>query len=147
MSQINVQNLTFSYEGSYDDIFKDVSFQIDTDWKLGFCGRNGRGKTTFLKLLMGAYEYSGSISASVNFEYFPFAVTDPEHDTLDILTSITPDAGLWQIQKELSKLEVGEDVLYRPFSTLSNGEQTKVLLAGLFLRENNFLLIDEPTNH
>lgn len=44
MSLINVKNLTFAYEGSYDNIFDDVCFQIDTDWKLGFTGRNGRGK-------------------------------------------------------------------------------------------------------
>ena len=147
MSLINISNLTFAYDGSYDNIFTDVSFQIDTDWKLGFCGRNGRGKTTFLKLLMGAYEYSGSIFASVDFEYFPYAVSDPSNNTINILTSIAPDARLWQIQKEIFKLAVSEDALYRPFSTLSNGEQTKALLAGLFLRENSFLLIDEPTNH
>ncbi len=39
------------------------------------------------------------------------------------------------------------DVFYRPFETLSHGEQTKVLLAILFLKEHSFLLIDEPTNH
>ena len=44
MSLINVTNLTFAYESSYDPIFENVSFQIDTDWKLGFTGRNGRGK-------------------------------------------------------------------------------------------------------
>jgi len=147
MSLINISNLTFAYDGSYDNVFTNVSFQIDTDWKLGFCGRNGRGKTTFLRLLMEQYEYKGAISASVNFEYFPFYVKDPSLDTQAILTSISPDAKQWQIQKELAKLAVNEDVLYRPFSTLSNGEQTKVLLAGLFLRENSFLLIDEPTNH
>ena len=147
MSIINVSNLTFAYEGSYDDIFTDVSFQVDTDWKLGFCGRNGRGKTTFLKLLMGMYEYKGTITASVQFDYFPFVVDDPSRDTLDILLSIAPEALLWQIQREISKLSVREDTLYRPFSTLSDGEQTKTLLAGLFLRENSFLLIDEPTNH
>lgn len=54
MSLISVNHLTFHYEGSPDDIFEDVSFQIDTDWKLGFVARNGRGKTTFLKLLMAA---------------------------------------------------------------------------------------------
>lgn len=43
MSLIQVENLTFSYPASYDNIFEDVSFQIDTDWKLGFVGRNGRG--------------------------------------------------------------------------------------------------------
>ena len=147
MSQICVSNLTFSYDGSYDDIFNDASFQIDTDWKLGFCGRNGRGKTTFLKLLMGAFEYKGTISASVDFEYFPFSVKDTSRDAIDIIFSIVPDCLIWKIQRELGKLSVNEDVLYRPFFTLSNGEQTKVLLAGLFLRENNFLLIDEPTNH
>ena len=147
MSLINISNLTFAYDGSYDNIFTDVSFQIDTNWKLGFCGRNGRGKTTFLNLLMGKYEYTGTIFASVSFEYFPFAVADHTQNTLEILEETAPSALLWQIQKELSLLAVDDEVLYRPFSTLSNGEQTKVLLAGLFLRENSFLLIDEPTNH
>ncbi|MDD4494631.1 MAG: ABC-F type ribosomal protection protein [Eubacteriales bacterium] len=147
MSMISISNLTFAYDGSYDNIFENVSFQIDTDWKLGLHGRNGRGKTTFLNLLMGKYEYSGSIYASVRFEYFPFPVADKEKNTLDVLQAIAPDSLLWQIQRELSKLAVDENALYRPFYTLSNGEQTKALLAGLFLRENSFLLIDEPTNH
>lgn len=147
MSLINVTNLTFGYDGSYDNIFENVSFQIDTDWKLGFTGRNGRGKTTFLNLLLGKYEYSGNISATVNFEYFPFAVADWESNTIDVIESIYPDYLLWQVMRELSLLQVSEDVLYRPFDTLSNGEQTKVLLAALFLKENSFLLIDEPTNH
>lgn len=147
MSLINVANLTFGYEGSYDNIFENVSFQIDTDWKLGFTGRNGRGKTTFLNLLLGKYEYRGAISATVNFEYFPFAVTDPENSTLDVIEGIYPDCLHWQVMRELSMLQVAEDVLYRPFATLSNGERTKVLLAALFLKENSFLLIDEPTNH
>ena len=59
MSMIKVEDLTFSYPSSYDLIFDRVSFQIDTDWKLGFVGRNGRGKTTFLNLLLGKYEYRG----------------------------------------------------------------------------------------
>jgi lincosamide and streptogramin A transport system ATP-binding/permease protein len=147
MSLINISNLTFSYDGSYDEIFTDVSFQIDTDWKLGFCGRNGRGKTTFLNLLMGRFDYSGTITASVRFEYFPFIVEDKSLNTSEILSKVAPDALEWQILRELSKLAVDESALNRPFSTLSNGEQTKVLLAGLFLRENSFLLIDEPTNH
>ncbi|NLX90555.1 MAG: Lsa family ABC-F type ribosomal protection protein [Firmicutes bacterium] len=147
MSLINIIDLTFSYEGSYENIFENVSFQIDTDWKLGFTGRNGRGKTTFLKLLMGEYEYSGTISASVTFDYFPFPVQAGRKNTLDILRGINADFEDWELQRELSLLEVGEDVLHRPFETLSNGEQTKVLLAVLFLQDNHFLLIDEPTNH
>lgn len=52
MSQINVSNLTFGYEGSFDNIFENVSFSLDTDWKLGFAGRNGKGKSTLLKMIL-----------------------------------------------------------------------------------------------
>lgn len=147
MSLIDVSDLSFAYDGEYDYIFKNVSFQLDTDWRLGFTGRNGRGKTTFLKLLMGEYEYQGTISASVDFEYFPYPVPDPDADTEEALAAVCPDAHGWKLRRELGKLGVDEGVLYRPFSTLSNGERTKALLAALFLRENAFLLIDEPTNH
>ncbi len=141
MAQINVSNLTFAYDGAYENVFENTSFSIDTNWKLGFCGRNGRGKTTFLNLLMGKYDYKGNISSSVIFDYFPFHIEDKSQMTIDIVSDD------WRIFKELSLLSVDADVLYRPFNTLSNGEQTKVLLASLFIKENNFLLIDEPTNH
>ncbi len=72
MSLIRVDDLTFGYEGSYENIFENVSLDIDTDWKLGFIGRNGRGKTTFLRLLMGKYQHLGTITSSVKFDYFPF---------------------------------------------------------------------------
>lgn len=147
MSMIKVENLTFAYPSSYDNIFENVNFQIDTDWKLGFIGRNGRGKTTFLNLLLGKYEYRGKISASVQFDYFPYPVADKSRFTEDILQEICPLAEEWELMRELSYLEVNTEVLWRPFETLSNGEQTKVLLAALFLNEGHFLLIDEPTNH
>ncbi len=147
MSLINISNLTFSYEGSYDNIFENISFQLDTDWRLGFTGRNGRGKTTFLNLLLGRYAYSGTITSSVTFEYFPYSVPDNCRRTAEILTELLPDGEDWRIRRELGLLDVPENTLDRPFQTLSNGEQTKVLLAALFLRDNRFLLIDEPTNH
>ena len=144
MSLIQVQNLTFAYDGSYDNIFENVSFQLDTDWKLGFTGRNGRGKTTFLNLLQGKYEYQGTISASVDFSYFPYPISDPEKLAMELVEEVFPDCEYWQIAKELHALELEEEVLYRPFSTLSNGEQTKLMLAVLFLKENNFLLSMSP---
>lgn len=147
MSVIKVENLTFAYPSSYENVFENVNFQIDSDWKLGFIGRNGRGKTTFLYLLQGKGDYSGKIISSVKFDYFPYPVHDKSRLTYEILYEVCPNAEDWQFLRELSFLEVGDDCLYRPFNTLSNGEQTKVLLAALFLNEGHFLLIDEPTNH
>jgi len=146
MSQIKVTNLTFGYDGSYDNIFENTSFQIDTDWRLGFIGRNGKGKTTFLKLLMGEYEYKGSIYCSVSFDYFPYETND-EFDTLECLEAAVGEFNDWELITEINKLNVDAEVLYRPFKTLSSGERTKVMLGALFIKGNNFLLIDEPTNH
>ena len=147
MSLISVNQLTFAYEGSYDNIFENVSFQIDSNWKLGFTGRNGRGKTTFLNLLLGKHEYSGTISSSLQFEYFPFSVSDDQKLTIELIDEINSDYEYWQLARELNMLGVGEELLYRPFASLSGGEQCKIMLAALFLKEHQFLLIDEPTNH
>ena len=147
MSLIQVSNLTFAYDGSYETIFENVSFQIDTNWRLGFTGRNGRGKTTFLNLLLGKYEYQGSISASVQFSYFPYSVADGSILAMDAVEAMNPDYEYWRVQREMDRLQLDDEVLYRPYGTLSNGEQTKLQLAVLFSKENNFLLIDEPTNH
>ncbi len=180
MSLIEVRGLTFAYEGSYDNIFEDVSFSVDTDWKLGFIGRNGRGKTTFLRLLMGELPYTGDIRCDVRFDYFPFPVQNPGQPALTAAReAIAPFAALEEekerclacgdlagygraeeqflaadgyiidelIARECGRLRLPEEVLQRPFDTLSGGERTKVLLAALFLRHGRFLLIDEPTNH
>lgn len=147
MSMIKIENLTFSYPDSYDYIFENVSLLIDTDWKLGLVGRNGRGKTTFLKLLLGKYSYHGKIISSVQFDYFPYPVKDQFRLTQEILQEICPFAEEWELLREFSYLEVDDNVLWKPFKMLSNGEQVKVLLASLFLNEGHFLLIDEPTNH
>ena len=90
MSMIKIENLTFSYPTSYDNVFENVNFQIDTDWKLGFVGRNGRGKTTLLNLLLGKYEYSGKIYSSVQFDYFPYSIKDKARFTNEIFYDI-PD--------------------------------------------------------
>ena len=149
MAQINVSSLTFCYEGSYDNIFENVSFTIDTDWKLGFIGRNGKGKTTFLNLLLGKYEYIGSITSNTVFDYFPYQIKEEfkEKPAADFVEELKDDCELWRVICELNKMDMDAQALYRPFSTLSLGEQTKLLLAVLFSGENNFLLIDEPTNH
>lgn len=150
MSLIDISHLTFAHEGTSETLFDDVSLSIDTDWKLGCIGRNGRGKTTLMQLLMGRFEYAGTIAADVAFDYFPYAVADGRQPVEAAIAAICPDALPWEWQRELSLLQVAPEVLGRSFNTLSNGERTKILLAALFMkgqRESRYLLIDEPTNH
>lgn len=147
MSMIRVENLTFAYPGSYDNVFEHVSFQFDTAWKLGFLGRNGRGKTTFLRLLLGEYPCGGAISGAPPCAYFPCEPGDPSRMTMEVLQTAAPQAEEWEFLRETGLLGVEAEALYRPFSTLSNGERTKALLAALFCGEERYLLIDEPTNH
>ena len=149
MSQISVNNLTFGYEGSFDSVFENVSFSIDTNWKLGFIGRNGKGKTTFLNLLLGKYQHEGSITAATKFDYFPYGIAEHQKEmtVADFMEELKPGCELWRVICELEELSESPEILYRPYCTLSPGERTKALLAVLFSEENEFLLIDEPTNH
>jgi len=147
MSIIQSTNLTFAYDGSYDNIFENATFALDTDWRLGFTGRNGRGKTTFLRLLTGELDSRGAIAKSVACDYFPYPVENETGMAFDVLQSLCPQAQEWELLRELNLLDFNLEALYRPYGTLSGGERVKGLLAALFLRENHFLLIDEPTNH
>ena len=148
MSQIQLSHLSFAYPDAPSMVFEDVSVNLDSSWRLGLIGRNGRGKTTLLKLLAGQLDgYSGSIQSALGFEYFPFAVADLELAALDVAYAISPGLELWQLARELPQLGFAEELLYLPYCYLSAGEQTKLLLAVLFAREGRFLLIDEPTNH
>ena len=149
MAQISINNLTFGYEGSFDYVFENVSFSIDTNWKLGFIGRNGKGKTTFLNLLLGKYQFTGSISASTKFDYFPYEIAEYQKQmpVAEFMEDLKPGCEIWRVICELEALAESSEILYRPYCTLSLGERTKILLAVLFSQENEFLLIDEPTNH
>ena len=144
---LSIRNLSFMYEGSYEPVFENLNINLDTRWKLGLIGRNGRGKTTLLHLMLGKYSYQGVIDNPLTPVYFPFEVDDPTQLTLFVMQSAAPEAEDWQLMREMNLLKVTEDALYRPFNTLSKGEQTKALLCALFAREDVYPLIDEPTNH
>lgn len=147
MSQIQIHNFSYTHEGAQTALFNHVQFQIDSQWKLGFIGRNGRGKTSFLRCLLGELEYTGEINHKVEFSYFPLEVNHHNELTSKILDELSNHQAQWMIERELNLLNVNLAVLDQAFDTLSGGEQTKVLLAALFLKPHAFLLIDEPTNH
>lgn len=148
MAQITIQNLTFSYSSHAQDIFTNLHLTLDTDWKLGLIGGNGRGKTTLLRLLAGELPYyTGRISSPLPAAYFPYAPSAPDAASAQVIAEVRPDLEEWQIFCELSRLSLPEEILARNYLSLSEGEKTKVMLAALFAGEERFLLIDEPLNH
>ncbi|GIN72913.1 ABC-F type ribosomal protection protein [Bacillus sp. J14TS2] len=145
---ILIKNLTFTYLSMVQPIFKNVHLNINENWKLGLVGRNGRGKTTFLNILLNKLEYEGSIQSTLDFQYFPSYPDIHENLTaLEILQQHNPHIDIWQIERELTYMDLPSDLLEKSFQQLSGGEQTKLLLIELFLNENSFPLIDEPTNN
>lgn len=147
MSQIQIIDLTFSYDTHFESIFEHVSVLLDTDWRTGLIGRNGTGKTTFLKLLSGAYPYRGRIRMSETAEYFPVDIRDVRKSSLEVLEEIDPDYEFWRVLREMEWMGMDSAILERPYGTLSPGERIRLQLAVLFAKEHAFLLIDEPTNH
>ena len=147
MSIIQIDHLSYRYPGSSEAVFENLSFQLDSSWKLGLIGRNGRGKTTLMRLLTGECDACGAIHTPVQFEYFPRPVSDPHRPAMEALHAFCTSAEEWELVCELSRLGLEGEILEQPFSTLSGGEQTRALLAAMFLNEGRFLLIDEPTNH
>lgn len=145
--QVSIRDLSFTYDGSYTPVFEHVSFNFDTSWRLGLIGRNGKGKTTLLRLLQRQYAHQGQIDMPLQPVYFPYPVEDTSCTTREIMLNAAPEAEEWQLICELNQLDVDDSALDRPFDTLSKGEQTKALLAALFAREDTYPLIDEPTNH
>lgn len=146
MSKIEMKNITFGYDTQGTLLFDQANLNFDTQWKLGLIGRNGRGKTTLLKILLNQLEYSGQVNHQLEFLYFPQPIKEKQQLTYYVLQEIS-DFEQWEIERELNLLKVDPEILWRSFDTLSGGEQTKVLLALLFIDEHHFPLIDEPTNH
>ncbi|WP_010304259.1 ribosomal protection-like ABC-F family protein [Kurthia senegalensis] len=144
---ITIQNISFSYDQLEEPLFKNSTLHIDESWRLGLVARNGRGKTTFLKLLLNELSpHEGTIQTATPFMYFPQRVTDPTLLAFDALTESMP-AERWKVEKELRLLHVDPALLWQPYERLSGGEQTKIRLAILFSEKERFLLLDEPTNH
>lgn len=146
MSNIRISNLSFRYEDSSENIFNNLDLNLDSSWKLGLVGRNGRGKTTFLNILRGKLHGLGKIQTKLNFSYYPVSINDPTNITLYELQDQV-QFEQWELERELNLMGVDPNLLWQPFNTLSGGEQTKVLLALSFTDQDSFPLIDEPTNH
>ena len=144
--QLKIEHLSFTYDGAPEAVFADLSLSLDTAWRTGLIARNGRGKTTLLRLLSGDLQGKGKIDCPLMPVLFPYPVADGTQTAWQIAQTAAATCEDWRLMRELSLLNVPEEALDRPFDTLSGGEQTRVMLSALFAREEAYPLIDEPTN-
>lgn len=146
MSAIQIENLTFSYPDSVEPVIDGLTLHFDSDWKLGLIGKNGKGKSTFLKLLCGELSGKGRICAKLTFSRFPHEIKNEDKTAYEVAEELSPQTQFWKILREVNLIGLSEETLFQPFSTLSGGERTKLQLAVLFAEEG-YPLIDEPTDH
>ena len=145
MSQIQLRDLNFTYDGSHVPVFQHLDLQWDDGWKLGLVGRNGRGKTTLLRLLAGELFGRGTLTVPERPLYFPTPVRDPGRSAGAVLLEGVPQGEEWRLLRELDKLGLGEEVLDRPFQSLSGGEQQMLAIARALMSKPKLLLLDEPS--
>lgn len=184
MQNIILDHVQFHYDDPYAPVFDDLSLAVDPSWRTALIGRNGRGKTTLLRLLTGELQpVRGTLSMPMATSYFPYRPGAPEASTLDVILSCVAPFREWErtmqrlldagdekslmrygdilewyekeggydvearCERETADIGLAPDVLHRPFSTLSGGEQTRALIVALFLKADVYPLLDEPTNH
>jgi lincosamide and streptogramin A transport system ATP-binding/permease protein len=144
MASIILEGASFAYEGG-DPVFQDLSLSFDTKWRLGLVGRNGRGKTTFLKILADELVPQGRVIAPPGLRLFPFGPVDLARDAYDLLRQTRPGSPKWALERKAGLIGLPEGALERPMGELSGGERVKAMLSILFLEDDDFPLIDEPT--
>ena len=143
MAKIDIKNLSFGYD-SNNIVFSNLNVTLDSSWRIGLIGRNGRGKSTLLKLLAGKIKGSGTITGAKNFYYFPLEI-DPSKSLVDLISQQNIED--WKIYKELNLLDFNLSLLNNQYGLLSGGEKVKFQFAIMFADSFSFALIDEPTNH
>ena len=120
MAKIEIRDVTFYYDDFYHPVFENLNANLNTDWKMAVVGRNGRGKTTLLKLLEGSLEASsGEIKRAGTVSYFPYSYDAEYTKTLDVIKECI--GGLRTLEIEMAQYEMGiSDVDNRKYFELLN---------------------------
>lgn len=170
MSYITVHNLSWNLPTG-ESLFKNLSFSLNNE-KTGLIGKNGVGKTTLIRLILGELQpSSGTIKVNCKLAYLPQNFKFLENALISDVLGVTAKlqalnniaAGSidpkdfeiinddWNIREkitiQLTKLGLGYLGLNRAMNSLSGGEVTRIVLANLLLQNPDYLILDEPTNN
>ncbi|MCU0424202.1 MAG: ATP-binding cassette domain-containing protein [Candidatus Kapabacteria bacterium] len=134
-------------------ILRGIDFAIERGEKIAFVGKNGEGKTTFAKMLVGQEEVSGgviTIGHNVAIGYYAqhqAEMLDPNATVLDIIDRAATGEMRTKIRDLLGAFLFSGDSVYKKVKVLSGGEKSRLAMAKLLLEPINALILDEPTNH
>ena len=148
MAILQIKNLHKSYGPRV--IFDEANVTLNSEQKAGFIGRNGTGKSTLCKIIIGQEAADGGEviqSADLRLAYLeqrdPFT---PGETALDFLTRHTQQPA-WRCGEVAGRFQLKQALLETAVHALSGGYQTRVKLTAMLLREPNFLILDEPSNY
>ncbi len=156
---VEIENLSFAYEGSERKIFNNLTLTINAGEKVAVIGENGAGKTTFLRLLMGELTPRfGSLKWAEKarpgyYSQDHAALFQSETNLTDWIAEFVRAGGYeggdveTLIRGTLGRLLFSGDEVKKPVNVISGGEQGRMLFGKLMLLNSNVLVMDEPTNH
>ncbi|MCA0363852.1 MAG: ATP-binding cassette domain-containing protein [Bacteroidetes bacterium] len=139
---------------SYGDhlVFKDASFSIERGQKIAFVGKNGEGKSTMVKAIMGEIDFDGELRVGHNCQIGYFAqnqasLLDEDLSIFDTVEQIAEGEIRTKIKDLLGAFLFRGDDINKKVKMLSGGEKTRLAMIKLLLQPVNLLILDEPTNH
>jgi ATP-binding cassette subfamily F protein 3 len=139
---------------TYDDytVFTDATFTIERGEKVAFVGKNGEGKSTMVKAIMGEIDYEGGLQVGHNsmigyFAQNQAALMDGELTVFQTIDGIAKGDIRTKVKDMLGAFMFGGDDIEKKVKVLSGGERTRLAMMKLLLQPVNLLILDEPTNH
>ncbi|MGR3293260.1 MAG: ABC-F family ATP-binding cassette domain-containing protein [Candidatus Scalindua sp.] len=152
-SIMEAQDLTFSYNGNNSPLIDHVSFNVESNDKICIIGKNGKGKTTLLKLLAGILSPGeGKIRnhPQTKIGYYEQANTATLNDQLTVeeeIASTVSGIERGRVRSICGAMMFSGDSALKKIKVLSGGEKCRTLLGKLLVMPTNILLLDEPTHH